>query len=95
MSKPKEFKFKIIQEPDGFAVLWDVESTARMESGDFHVIDYSAYQDLQQKLEIAKEALLEIKAEAREYSVYPYWETAQEALNEIDRPVGSKFVENK
>ena len=71
-------------EKAGYSLLYEVKEQLRQE-----------VEDLQQKLEIAKEALLEIKAEAREYSVYPYWETAQEALNEIDRPVGSKFVENK
>lgn len=48
------------------------------------VVSHVAFEKLQHENQILRNGLLEIKAEAREYSVYPYWETAAETLKAAD-----------
>lgn len=46
MSKPREFKFKVYDEPEGFSVIWDTPNfESGFVAGTYHVIEYSAYEE--------------------------------------------------
>lgn len=72
---PREFKFKIYPENMGNSVLWDGDF-CNMSPGDFHVIEYSAYEKLQAQLDEAAKCLIKINAEAAMST--PSW-SAEEA----------------
>src|SRR5580692_11346749 len=53
MSKPREFSFKVWKTPVGFDVVWSKASTEQMEQGDYHVIEYSAYEEAAEGLTVS------------------------------------------
>lgn len=55
--KAREYNYTVMCRPQGFAVIWHMDKCDDFAPGDYHVIEYAAFSELEEKHEKAVGAL--------------------------------------